>query len=331
MLQSNSLMRHFATSALVSALAFAAVSANAQQVDSAGEPEKQDAGALYVPYGNLSNAKPEDVERAKKLGESLASQLLDAYEKRQEDPTLAQQLGRVKKRADDIADAAMAADRDKVLEFLGIDPQSNTSLYYFVSWSMPLEMLRSYAIEAMWSGGTLVFKGVPPGKDFGTFLGEDFSKLTYGKGASASLSIDPRLFDAYEVTTVPSIVVTTYRADLQCIGVNPVSFKYRGQSLSYDTCPPLDSSKYSKISGAVTSNYALQTFIDDGREEAKPYLKALARGYATGQKPEKDQKAFAGKWEDVISPSERIAAQEAARVIQTAPQQSVPVVSTPQK
>lgn len=330
MLQSNPIIAmRLNTAAALAAVLFTLVSgaAVAQQAGNtatpAANPDSVDIGSFYIPYGNLKDAASEDVARARKVGEDLASDLLGAYEKRGNDPTLQETMGRAKVRADDIADAAMSADRDKVLDFLGIDPQRTSNLYYFVSWSMPLEMLRSYAIEAMWSGGTLIFKGVPPGKNFGVFLGEDFSKLTYGKGASANVSIDPRLYDAYGINSVPSIVLTSYRAEMECIGVNPVPFKYQGKTLSYDTCPPLDETKYTKVSGAVTSSYALQLFIDNGEPAAKTYLKALGRGFATGQLPGKEQKPFAGKWEEVISPSERMAAEEAARAIHAIPRQQL--------
>jgi hypothetical protein len=62
----------------------------------------------------------------------------------------------------------------------------------------------------------------------------------------------------------------------------------------------------------VTTNYALQTFIDDGAREAKPYMQALARGWVNGNVPDKNQKAFAGKWENVLSPEEKLSAQGVA-------------------
>ncbi|MNR71713.1 Type-F conjugative transfer system pilin assembly protein [compost metagenome] len=320
MLPTDSLMKKpLQALALVATLALGSACAHANPSEEPA-PSGAETGAFYVPYGNLSNLKPEDIERAKKLGESVVTDLLQAYEQRKDDPGLAASMANVKRRADDIANAAAAADRSKVLKFLGLDPEGSTSLYFFVSWSMPLSMLRSYAIEAMWAGGTLVFRGLPPGRDFNAFLGEDVQQLTYGKGAAAAVSIDPRLYDAYKITAVPSIVLTTVRADLQCVGINPVSFKYRGQDLSYDTCPQLDESKYFKMSGGVTTNYALQAFVDDGVTEAKPYLKALARGFATGQVPGKEQQPFSGKWEDVLSPSERLAIEEGVRQAMTAAQ-----------
>lgn len=312
-------LRHFLAQAAVAAsFAAAAQTGWAQAASAAQAPQAASSAQLpYVPYGNLKNASATDIERAKQVGQSVVKDLMSAYEKRADDPTLEQTMRQVKTRADQIADESIASNRDKILDFLGIDPQSQNALYYFVSWSMPLEMLRSYAIEAMWDGGTLVFDGIPAGRTFAQFLGEDLSKLTYGKGASANVSIDPRLYDAYQVTTVPTIVLTTYRADLQCTDENAVKFQYRGQDLSYNTCPPLDPAKYAKVSGAVTSNYALQMFADDGWAQAKPFLKALSQGYALGKVPQKEQQPFTGKWEEVISPADRMAIQAAVNTVQT--------------
>jgi type-F conjugative transfer system pilin assembly protein TrbC len=311
----NSMMKRLVL-LMALALASAAQVASAQSAAGQAAPSEEQPAADrgYIPYGNLEKASAADIERAQKLGISVANDLLEAY-KTQATPEMAQFGMQQKRRADDIANETLAADRDKVLEFLGLDPQADTALYYFVSWSMPIEMLRSYAIEAMWSGGTMLFKGVPPGKELGDFILHDLQSLVYGKGASANISIDPRLFDAYEVKTVPTIVFSTVRNNMSCQGVNPVSFKAHDQDLSYDTCPAIDPSKYSKISGAVTTNYALQTFIDDGLDSAKPYLKALARGWVNGNVPDKTQKPFAGKWESVLSPSEKMAAQEMADVL----------------
>lgn len=318
MLQPDSMMNKCKHLVLATALSVLAFNMNVAHADesagglSTGDPAE---GSMYIPYGNLKNASKADIEHATQVGQDVVKDLMNAYEKRKDDPDLATAMQHVKERADQISDEAIAASRDKVLDFLGLDPESQNAVYYFVSWSMPLDMLRSYAIEAMWDGGTLVFKGLPPGRSFGQYMSEDLSKLAYGKGASANVSIDPRLFDAYEVTTVPTIVLTTYRANFQCTGVAPMTFTYQGQQISYDTCPALDASKYVKLSGAVTSNYALQAFVDDGWPQAKPFLKALAKGFALGETPQKEQKAFTGKWEDVLSPTDRMTADQATQTM----------------
>ena len=274
----------------------------------------KDAPVFNNPYFEDTEANRKALEEGMTLGKGMVRDILSSYQTLQttEDQNVAQQA---KRRADDIADASMAKDRDKVLEFLGISPQADTALYYFVSWSMPKELLRAYAIDAMWSGGTLVFKGVPLGKQLGKFIVNDLRELVYGKGAAANLSIDPRLFDAYAISTVPSIVFTTVRGNMQCQGVTPVVVKANGTQGVYDKCPELDPSSYWKVGGAVTTNYALESFIDDGATLAKPYLASLAKGWRDGTAPGKEQKAFTGDWKDAISPSEMLAAQEAAGLL----------------
>jgi type-F conjugative transfer system pilin assembly protein TrbC len=224
-----------------------------------------------------------------------------------------------RRRADDIADTALAQSRREVLDFLGIDTRANASLYYFVSYNMPLPMLRAYAVEAMWAGGTLVLRGVPPGKTLAKFVTEDLRELVYDKGAAAAISIDPRLFDAYQVKLVPAIVFTTERSNFECAGRNPVPFAYRGQALSYDTCPPVDPSRYWKMTGAVTTDYALREFIDAGADDARPHLAALAKGLATGEATPKLQQPFTGAWKSALSPEDVMAAQRAAGAAGQAP------------
>lgn len=269
---------------------------------------------LELPPGLAEGISQQQIQDAQALGAEAVRNILDAYNARsKEEDAFATQTRR---RVDTIADEAMETDRKAVLDFLGLDPAAETSLYFFVSWSMPLEMLRSYAVEAMWSGATLVFKGVPPGKELGSFITEDLRQLVYGKGAAANISLDPRLFDAYEIKSVPSVVFTRVRQDIQCQGIAPVEVPVAdGRVGKYDTCPALDPSNYWKISGAVTANYALQAFIDDGATDASPHLRALARGWTGGTSPGKEQKLFVGKWEDVASPSEQLAAQEAAKAM----------------
>lgn len=236
-----------------------------------------------------------------------------------------QQLGEnLRRRADDIADETLAESRKEVLDFLGIDPEGPTSLYYFVSYNMPLPMLRAYALEAMWAGGTLVLRGAPPGKPLAQFVTEDLRELVHDKGAAASISIDPRLFDAYGVTLVPTIVLTNERSNFECSGHSPAFFSYQGQHLSFDRCPPVPEDKYWKMTGAVTTDYALREFLDAGAASARPHLEALTRGFATGTRPGRVQAPYEGEWTDAISPEELLAVRRAVEAAGHAQQPPAP-------
>jgi type-F conjugative transfer system pilin assembly protein TrbC len=235
----------------------------------------------------------------------------------------------MQRRVDQIADEAMSADRERVLKFLGIDEKADASLYFFVSFEMPLEVLRAYAVEAMWTGGTLVVKGVPPGRDLGKFITEDLRSLVYGKGASSVISLDPRLFDGYQVTSVPAIVYTLERSNFDCRTSKPTVFEYQEQKLSYDQCPPVDPSKYWKISGAVTADFALREFIKAGASGAQANLDALAKGFATGTVAPKSQQPFTGNWKEAFTPEELMAIKEAAETAKSTGMGTSPPAKSP--
>ena len=252
----------------------------------------------------LDNINAKDREKGIALGQSLSESLLNSYQSMKDLPVMKGLQTDANRLADQIANKQMQAARDTALTGLGLNPNSNTALYYFVSWSMPLNMLRQYALEAMWDGGTLEFRGIPPGMTIGHFVLHDLEALIYGKGASANVSIDPRMFDVYDVKTVPTIVFTTSRENFNC--ALPHSVVYKKQSLQYMACPELSQNAYDKISGAVTSLYALQTFKDNGMTSVEPYLKALRKGYAVGVEAatSKEEVGFSGDWKNAMTPEQ---------------------------
>lgn len=207
-----------------------------------------------------------------------------------------------RRRVDSIADEALAEQRKEALQGLGLDAEEPAALFYFVSWSMPLELLRSYVVDAMWAGGTLVFRGVPPGYDMAQFVTGPMRELVYDKGAHASLSIDPRLFEIYKVQSVPAIVYTQDVSHPLCTPDIQHSFKAGDQELQYTGCHPVDASKYWKMTGAVSTDYALRAFIDDGAQGAVKHHQALARGMREGHQPTKAQPLFTGDWKSVDLP-----------------------------
>lgn len=267
-------------------------------------------------YGQ--NVSPEVLKRA----QALALEIDQAARRAAAEPlspSVATMINNAKRKADDIADKTLATDRDKVLTFLGVNPQGEHALYYFLSWSMPLEMLRSYAIEALWSGGTLVFRGVPPGRDLKDFLVEDLGSLVWGKGSSASIAMDPRLFETYGVGSVPSIVITKDRRNLTCgtQGADAArSADVDGVMVSFQGCPVADPASFIKLTGTVTSDYALRAFIDNGADFAEPFLAALRKGIVFGEASVQAQVPFKGEWKDVVTPAMRMEFEEQRRQAQ---------------
>ena len=308
---------------LALALAAGLTSAFAQEAEAPASSDAAASAAAALPADVGNKLSAADYQKAQQLGEKLAHQALanQASPQGQQAQQQAQQLtAPMPRKADDIADANVSKDRDNVLKFLGINPQSTSGLYYMVSWSMPLEMLRSYAAEAMWDGGILVFRGIPEGLDLNTYIHSNLSKILYGKGSSAIVSIDPRLFEAYDVQSVPTIVLTTDRQNLAC-DLEDKSITLEGVQHSYKTCKPLDPKKYWKMEGAVTSDFALREFTKAGSPQAQMYLDALAKAGGGGAMAPKEQQPFTGNWKDAISPEDVKAVQDKIAAVQAAQQQ----------
>lgn len=265
-------------------------------------------------FGN--NLKPEVLERARQTGKDASKATLDTYgtEKSQ---SVVKDAESFQRRANSIADAAVRKDREELLSFLGLDPSERGALYYFVSKSMPLDMLRSYAAEAQWAGGTLVFRGISDDKDLKTFLFSDVAEILNGKDAPAAVSLDPRLFDTYQIEVVPTIVYTTDNDTVKCTN-NPksVPLDLGGKAASFFQCEGLSEEAYVKISGAVTTDYALRQFTSAGFGGAARHLNALAKGLAMGIPfaSGREQVPYRGKWDDFITPEERRKAEDASNI-----------------
>lgn len=140
-------------------------------------------------------------------------------------------------------------------------PKSTPLIMAFVSLSMPADSLKRTIEDTTRAGGVVVFKGFSKDgpKPFLDVLAEAVDQ----RGAS-NVAIDPRLFRAFQVDRVPTIVAasTTFEPCDQLDCVTPP--------------PPHD-----RIAGNVTLGYALQTFAEEGgpgAPAAKAGLANLGRG-----------------------------------------------------
>ena len=119
-------------------------------------------------------------------------------------------------------------------------------LYIFVSTSMPKPLLKSYLHEANKYGGVLVLKGLPQGsfKELTKFVID----LTGNNGdlqeIAANIQIDDEAYDRFNITSVPSIVVT----------VEEEYIPNQTPHIIYD-----------KITGNVGVKYALERFERSGQ------------------------------------------------------------------
>lgn len=147
-------------------------------------------------------------------------------------------------------------------------------LYYFVSRSMPLGMLKAYALDALYTGGTLVFKGVRKGDTLKEYFEEVVSEFNSSEGQPlASVEMNPNLYDMFDIKVVPTIVWTN-RAGLDDVGsgcenlpdgVPTPKVSVEGpdgafMSVDKPVCAPLPPTTYYKLGGAVSTWYALEKF-----------------------------------------------------------------------
>jgi type-F conjugative transfer system pilin assembly protein TrbC len=192
----------------------------------------------------------------------------------------------------------------------GTVPGSPGKLYFFVSRAMPMSLLRAYAIQALYMGGTLVVKGVRKGdsiKDYVEDAMNDFNSS--GGQVLAGMDIDPNLFDIFNVTMVPAVVWTN-RANIEGVGAGcehlPDDVPHPQITLDgpNDTqitvdrpmCLPAPDSSYFKITGALSMTYVLDRFEQAGapREVMEEYRQELAEMAANGVSLEGDGTGISG-------------------------------------
>ena len=125
--------------------------------------------------------------------------------------------------------------------------KQESELYVFVSTSMPKPLLKSYVSEAKKYGGVLVFKGLPNGsfKELAVLLAELNTGSIYAANDTSSpgLQIDDEAFDRFEVSAVPTIILST-------------TSEYQPHQTSTVI--------YDKITGNVGIKYALEQFSSSG-------------------------------------------------------------------
>lgn len=206
----------------------------------------------------------------------------------------------LQQRGKDLVNAELLKEKDAALRLLGIDPNQKGKLYIFVSSSMSDELIFSYTRDALWTGATLLVKGVPPGMSLSDFLKKRVSEWVRNKGATAAVDIDPRLFDLFQVTVAPTIVYSESEEPLSNPACTLRQEEWSGVPLK--SCDEADPSTYWKMEGAVTLVWALDEMIKQGAVGAQRYRDALSRsGVKAG---EVVQRPFSGDWKALPTPDE---------------------------
>lgn len=217
----------------------------------------------------------------------------------------------VKRRMDQLASDDAEGGKRKLLESVGLSADEPSGLFYLVSWSMPIEMLRAYVLEAHWAGGSLVFRGIPPDKKLVEHIMKDYVQLSRQEvGLDAPVNIDPRMFDMFDTRAVPAIVLVDDMNNLECIPGEPTEFRssLTGKPLSIRKCQA-PKERWWKVTGGVTTGYALEQMAQAGSKTAAFRLekfKAAASGNKMPPSPNdgKTIQPYNGKWEPAFDQKE---------------------------
>lgn len=155
--------------------------------------------------------------------------------------------------------------------------------YYFVSTSMPESLLRAYARDSVWTGGVLVFRGLPPGHNLEWFFRRVAGPLLENRKAPPAIVLDPRLFRAFGVDVVPTIVYSLVRPAALCAHAQTT-----GAALLQDPsaeCEPAAPNRYWKVEGAVSGVWALRAFARAGAPGTGALLRLAAlQGLPAGKR-----------------------------------------------
>jgi conjugal transfer pilus assembly protein TrbC len=151
-----------------------------------------------------------------------------------------------------------ASDLDKMMASVTgkTDTGDAPQFIVFASLSMPPESLKPLIRDTSKAGGAVVFQGFP-GNSMKAFQQGLARVLDQGQ-ETKSIGIDPRLFRAFNVTSVPAFVVVTSDFDL-CDGFDCKTVS-----------PPHD-----RMSGNVTVRYALEAMATGGGPGARIAATAL--------------------------------------------------------
>lgn len=126
----------------------------------------------------------------------------------------------------------------------------------FASLSMPPASLKQMIHDMARAGGIVVFRGFP--NDSMKSFSAELTKVANAEDF-ASIGVDPRLFRAFNVQAVPTYVAISSDFD-PCAGFHCTT-----------QLPP-----YEKLTGNVTVQYALDSFVDGNGPGAKVATVAVA-------------------------------------------------------
>ena len=186
--------------------------------------------------------KTEDLEYAKDLTKRTMQMNMPTIKEKWYD--LQEMLGHEVNRSNGGIDAGSINDTDELT--------SNTSLRIFVSSSMSINLLKSYAKIAKKYNAVLVFQGLPDGSWHK--LSNLVSEISGNDNAAIAMQIDDEAFNQFGIINVPSFVLAK---EEDVFSENP--------KVTFD-----------KVTGSIGIKKALEVFADAGQlaDIARDHLEA---------------------------------------------------------
>ncbi|KJW03853.1 type-F conjugative transfer system pilin assembly protein TrbC [Rickettsia argasii] len=92
------------------------------------------------------------------------------------------------------------AEQEELLQEI-IQPKTYNQIYIFISFSMPDSALKSYYVAAERAGAKLVMRGLKNNSFLDTKAQADEIGISF--------DINPNLFEKYQITSVPAIIVNS--------------------------------------------------------------------------------------------------------------------------
>ena len=181
-------------------------------------------------YNTRFEFKKEDLEYAKDIRKRSMQMNMPTIKKKWYE--LQEMLGRDVNQARDGIESVSSDDSD--------DLTSNTSLRIYVSSSMSVSLLKSYATSAKKYNAILVFQGLPSGS--WRKLSDLVSELSGNDNNAIAMQIDDESFKQFGITNVPSFVLAK---EEDVFSENP--------KVTFD-----------KVTGSIGIKKALELFKDHG-------------------------------------------------------------------
>jgi type-F conjugative transfer system pilin assembly protein TrbC len=138
-------------------------------------------------------------------------------------------------------------------------PKAQGHFYFFMSFSMPMPLIKKLITDAVALHGVVVFRGTPNKMSLKDFLLKKLFPLVRYSQQHVEIDLNPNLFQSFQVSVVPSLVFTMQTKTVCHAAQESVS-----RPLQSSPCDQVDGSRYWKVTGAVTTQWAIAHFIEKG-------------------------------------------------------------------